>query len=338
MLELVLIVLFVLIVSGGCSVFEAVLLSVPRRFIEAKVQSGSRHWRVFRDLRAEPDAPIAAILSVNTIAHTAGAAFAGSAAAAVFGQAYLGWFSAVFTILVLTLSEILPKTIGVVYGRSIGAFCGYIIRSMVVVTAPFIWVSSLLTHWVSKGKIADIVTADEIRTLARLSRQCGGIKGYQEATIERILTLHEKQVRHVMTPRTVVFSLGAHLTVEEVCSQEKRWEHSRFPVYDHGSEDIVGIVLTKELFMAFAADRKESRLEDLMHPVHFVVETAPLNKVLTEFLQLRQHLFVVLDEYGGISGVVSLEDILEEILGSEIVDESDQVPDKRTLAKRRSTT
>ena len=90
--------------------------------------------------------------------------------------------------------------------------------------------------------------------------------------------------------------------------------------------------------MAFAADRKESRLEDLMHPVHFVVETAPLNKVLTEFLQLRQHLFVVLDEYGGISGVVSLEDILEEILGSEIVDESDQVPDKRTLAKRRSTT
>lgn len=337
MFELVWIVFFVLVVSGGCSVFEAVLLSVPRRFIEAKVQAGSRHWRVFRGLRAEPDAPIAAILSVNTIAHTAGAAFAGSAAAAVFGQESLGWFSAVFTILVLALSEILPKTIGVVYGRSIGAICGYIIRSMVIVMAPFIWMSGLLTRWVSRGKAADIVTADEIRILARLSRQGGAIKGYQEATIERILTLHDKQVKNVMTPRTVVFSLCAHLTVEEVCRQEKRWEHSRFPVYDQGSEDIVGVVLTKELFMAFAADRRDARLEDLMHPVHFVIETALLNKVLTEFLQLRQHLFVVLDEYGGVSGVVSLEDVLEEILGSEIVDESDQVTDKRTLVKKRGT-
>jgi len=335
MIDLALIVVFVLIVSGGCSVFEAVLLSVPRRFIEAKVQAGSPHWQVFKKLRVNPDGPIAAILSVNTIAHTAGAAFAGAAAANAFGQQSLGWFSAVFTILVLALSEIVPKTVGIVYGKSIGAVCGYFIRAMVVVMAPLIWMTGLLTQLISKGETADVVTPDEIRVLARISRQCGGIMGYQETTIERILTLQEKRVKHVMTPRTVVFSLSEHMTVEGVCQTEKRWEHSRFPVYDKNPEDIVGIVLTKEVFMALAEGKKDARLGDLMHPVHFVVETAPLNKILTEFLQLRQHLFVVLDEYGGISGVVTLEDILEEILGSEIVDESDRVTDKRSLAVRR---
>jgi len=138
-----------------------------------------------------------------------------------------------------------------------------------------------------------------------------------------------------MTPRTVTFSLSEHLTLEETSKLTTKWEHSRFPVYDEDIEDIVGIVLTKEFLIALSAGRKNMPLTDLMRPVHFVVETASLNQVLTEFLQLRQHLFVVLDEYGGLSGLISLEDILEEILGREIVDESDEVTDKRALARQR---
>ena len=173
--------------------------------------------------------------------------------------------------------------------------------------------------------------------MTRLSLRTGGIKPYQETAIDNILTLQNKTVKDVMTPRTVVFSLSEHLAVEEASKVETSWEHSRFPVYDEDMEDVVGIVLTKELFMALAQGKKEQPLTELMLPVHFVTESARLNQVLMEFLESRQHLFVVLDEYGGLAGVISLEDILEEILGREIVDESDQVPDKRELARKQRT-
>ena len=132
----------------------------------------------------------------------------------------------------------------------------------------------------------------------------------------------------------MVFSLSEHITLEEASRIPTPWEHSRFPVYDQNVEDVVGVVLTREVFFALAEGKKDMRLTELMRPVHFVVETAELDKVLIEFLELRQHLFVVLDEYGGVSGLISLEDILEEILGREIIDESDEVADKRELARR----
>ncbi len=138
-----------------------------------------------------------------------------------------------------------------------------------------------------------------------------------------------------MTPRTVVFSLSEHLSLEEASKKSGRWEHSRFPVYDKDVEDIVGVVLTKELFIALAEGRQDIPLTDLMMPAHFVVETAQLNNVLMEFMETRQKLFAVIDEYGGLSGLITLEDILEEILGREIIDESDQVADKRDLARQR---
>lgn len=335
MFELLLTVTFVLVVSAGCSLFEAVLYSVPRRYIEAKVQEGSSNWKTFKSMRSNVEKPISAILSLNTIANTAGAAFAGSAASAAFGTEWLPYFSAFFTLAVLIFSEIIPKTAGVVYSKAVGAFIGYPLKMLVVVMMPFIWLTGLVTRLIAKSRAEESVTAEELRIMARMSVRSGAIKAYQEQAIERILTLQEKRVKDVMTPRTVIFSLSEHLTLEEVSGLQTGWEHSRFPVYDRSTEDIVGIVLTKEVFMALAAGKKQLRLTHLMRPVHFVAEAAPLNRVLMEFLQLRQHLFVVLDEYGGLSGLISLEDILEEILGREIMDESDQVADKRELARRR---
>ncbi|MBW2116262.1 MAG: DUF21 domain-containing protein [Deltaproteobacteria bacterium] len=326
MTELIIAASFAIIISAGCSLFESVLYSVPTRHIETMVQAGKSTGKL---------RPIAAILSLNTIANTAGAAVAGSAASAVFGYQWLGFFSAFFTVAVLVFAEILPKTAGVVYCRSLVPKVAYPLRGLVWFMTPAIWLSGLITRLFTGDKSEEAITAEEIRVMARLSLQTGGIKLYQEQAIENILTLQNKQVKDVMTPRTVIFSLSEHLTVEEASKVATNWEHSRFPVYDQDMEDVVGVVFTKELFMALTEGKKDMHLTELMRPVHFVVETARLNTVLMEYLELRQHLFVVLDEYGGLAGLSSLEDILEEILGREIVDESDEVADKRELARSR---
>ena len=335
MTELLLAVGFAVFVSAGCSLFEAVLYSVPMRHLEAMAEAGKPSAKIFKDMRMNVERPISAILSLNTIAHTAGAAVAGSAAAAVFGHEWLGTFAVFFTLVILIFSEIIPKTAGVVYGKSLIPAVAYSLKGLILAMAPAIWLSGLVTRLIARNKTADSVTAEEIQVMARLSLRTGGIMPYQERIIEWILTLQDKMVKDVMTPRTVIFSLSEHLTLEEASRKTAKWEHSRFPVYDEDMEDVVGIVLTKEFFMALSEDRHATHLTELMRPVHFVAETASLNKVLMEFLESRKHLFVVLDEYGGLSGLISLEDILEEILGREIVDESDVVVDKRMLARMR---
>lgn len=335
MFELVLAVSLAMSISAACSLFEAVLYSVPLRHIETLVQQNRVSGRIFRALRRDVDKPIAAILTLNTIANTGGAAIAGSAAAAVFGQDSLGYFSAALTLGILFFSEVLPKTTGIVYGKSLVPVVAYPIRWLVTVLKPVIWMISHLTGLIARNRPSESISSDELKVMARMSLRSGAIKEYQESIIDNVLSLDRRTVKDVMTPRTVVFSLSEHLTLEEAAIKSKRWEHSRFPVYDKNVEDIVGIVLTKDLFMALSHGEKIKRLTDIMRPVHFVAETARLNNVLMEFMSATQHLFVVIDEYGGLSGVISLEDILEEILGREIMDESDQVADKRELARQR---
>jgi len=324
-----------IVVSAGCSLFEAVLYSVPSRTVETMAHAGKAGGRIIKRLRVNVERPISAILSLNTIANTAGAVVAGSAAGSVFGHEWVGYFSALFTLAVLIFSEIIPKTAGVVYAKSLAGLIAYPLNALVWIMTPAVWMTGLITALVSRGRGEETITAREIMAMARLSLQKGGIKPYQKQTIERILTLHERTAGDVMTPRTVVFSLSEHLTLDEASRASRHWEHSRFPVYDEDREDIVGIVLTKELLMALSRGKGETRLTELMRPVHFVAQTAPLNRVLTEFLERKQHLFMVLDEYGGMAGLITLEDVLEEILGREIVGESDTVADKRELARQR---
>jgi CBS domain containing-hemolysin-like protein len=335
MLELVIAVSFAIFISAACSLFEAVLYALPLRHIEVMVKAGKPGGKIFKKMRKNVDRPIAAILSLNTIANTAGAAFAGSAATAVFGHGWLVYFSVCFTLAILFFSEIIPKTAGVVYGKALAPVVAYPLKGLVWIMTPVIWLSGLITQLVYRGKTKESVTSQEIRIMAEMSLRAGGIKPYQERAIDNILTLQNKKVKDVMTPRTVIFSLSEHLSLEKAFGIPGKWEHSRFPVYDQDTEDVVGMVLTKEFYMALAQGKKDMHLTQLMRPVHFVVETARLNQVLMEFLDLRQHLFVVLDEYGGLSGLVSLEDIVEEILGREIIDESDEVADKRELARQR---
>ncbi|MBN1830855.1 MAG: HlyC/CorC family transporter [Deltaproteobacteria bacterium] len=338
MLELIIAVSCALFISAVCSLFEAVLYSTPMRRVEAMVQEKKTSGKIFKELRDNIDRPITAILSLNTIAHTAGAAVAGSAATIVFGHQWLGYFSAFFTLIILIFSEVIPKTAGVIYARPLVPFVAYPLKILVSLMAPIIWLCGHITRLVARGKVDESVSPNELRIMAQISLRTGGIENYQKRVIENILSLNEKTVEDVMTPRTVIFSLSEHLSVEAAARTSKKWEHSRFPVYDKDTEDVVGIVLTKELFTTLAQGEKDSPLTSLMRPARFVVESAKLNDVFTEFMATRQKLFVVIDEYGGLSGLITLEDILEEILGREIIDESDEVIDKRELARRRRST
>lgn len=335
MLELAFAFCFAVIISGACSLFEAVLYSVPTRYVESLTHSNPPVGKVFKELRENVERPITAILSLNTIANTAGAAVAGAAAIAVFGPDWIGLFSAFFTLSILVFSEVIPKTAGVVYARRLAPHVACPLKALVVIMAPAIWLCGHITQLISRHRDRDTVSPDELKVMAQLGFQSGSIQPYQKRVIENILSLQNKAVKEVMTPRTVIFSLSEHQTAKGAAGSVKRWEHSRFPVYDQDPEDIVGIVLTRELFMALSQGKGDTRLTDLMAPARFVVETARLDQVFRQFMGSRQKLFVVIDEYGGLSGVVTLEDILEEILGREIMDEFDEVADKRELARSR---
>jgi len=334
MLTLIITVSGVVLVSALCSMAEAALYSVPWTYIEKLRSSGSRTGQALFDLRSDVNRPIAAVLTMNTIANTAGAAMAGALAASVLGENAMGWFAALLTILILAFGEILPKTLGVTHAAGLAAFMARPLMVLVFVFRPFIWLSGLLTRLVAKpGGQEPIATEDDIRALTRLSRRSGKIKAYEEHAIGNILSLDAKHVSDIMTPRTMVFSLPETMTVAEAYALPRIWNYSRIPVYGDDNEDIVGVVLRRRIVKSFAEDEDSRPLGELMQPVRFILESQTLDRLLREILESRQHLFVVLDEFGGLAGVVSLEDVLEEMLGQEIVDESDAYTDMRAAAR-----
>lgn len=342
MTELIIVVAAVIFLSAMCSLFEAILYSVPISHIETLARENNTSGLILRRLRQTVDRPISAILSLNTISNTGGVSLAGFLfATAVMGEetadeSFAGIiFSAVMTFAILFLSELLPKTIGVVYARPLSNIIARPLQLLVWIFAPFIFFSRIATRLVAKEQKEQDISDEELISLARLGRRSGALDPTEARVIQNILSLKSKTAREVMTPRTVVFSLKDDLTVEEARNQREIWSHSRIPVYEKDFEDIVGIVLRRDILAALTDDRSSNKLSDIMLPVHFVAESHSLDRILQMFLDQRQHLFAVIDEYGGLAGVLTLEDVLEEILGSEIVDESDRVDDLRELARRR---
>jgi CBS domain containing-hemolysin-like protein len=334
MLELILAVGLAVLISAFCSVTEAALYSLPWSRIEQLRRQGKASGHLLFKMRSDVQEPITAILTVNTVANTAGAAVAGAAAAEVFGQEALPAFAIFFTVMILLFSEIIPKTLGVMYTRVLSPLLAKPLLVLVWLTKPATWSLGLLAGLIKRGS-GPHATEEDIRAMVSLTRKAGVLKPYEELSIKGILSLDRKIVRDIMTPRTVVFSLPASLTVEAARHEKTFWPHSRIPVYeDDDPEDVVGIVYRRDVLQALAEDRDDLPLTRLMKPVQFVVETLTLDKLLIKFLGTRTHLFVVLDEYGGVAGVVTLEDVLEEILGKEIVDETDEVADLRAYARR----
>lgn len=335
MLTLIIAVSAAILISFSCSLAEAAIYAIPWSAIEQLRDAGRKSGELLFKMRSEVDKPIAAILTLNTVANTAGSTVAGAAFLAVYGSSHMAMFAAIFTILILIFGEIVPKTLGVAHATPVARFLAHPLNIMIICLSPLLWLTSLLTRLLSPAQGGPQISEDDIRAMTSLSRKAGGIQPYEENFVRNVLDLDQKRVYDIMTPRTVVFSLPDDLTVGEAYRDPRIWHFSRIPVYGDNNEDLVGLVERRTLGQCYAQNKLDQPLSAIMRPLHFVQETQTLDVLLRELLKSRVHLFAVLDEYGGLAGVVSLEDVLEEMLGSEIVDESDNVADLRGLARQR---
>ncbi|CAM2059334.1 HlyC/CorC family transporter [Desulfovibrionales bacterium] len=335
MTTLIAIFVVAVLASFFCSITEAMLYSLPWSFVDQLRRSGRPAGQVLFRLRVDIEKPIAAILTLNTVANAAGATLVGAAAVQEFGSEFMGPFAVLFTAVVLVVGELIPKTLGVAHARQLAPYLVQPLQWLIWLLLPIIWISGLIVRSLRSRHDIPQTTEDDIRAVVSLSLQSGRIQPSEELTIRNVLDLDQKTVREIMTPRMVIFSLPIYSTVAEAKDVPGLWHYSRIPVFDKGdTENVVGLVYRRDVLRALADDRHAMCLGELMRPVRFVVETLTLDRLLPKFLQTRVHLFVVLDEYGGIAGVVSLEDVLEEMLGREIVDETDAVEDLRELARR----
>jgi CBS domain containing-hemolysin-like protein len=330
---LVLYVVLAIGVSFLCSIMEAVLLSVTPGYLGS---IGDRRPRIAKQLhrfKANIDEPLSAILSLNTIAHTVGAAGAGAQAAKVFGSNWLGLFSALLTLAILFLSEIIPKTIGAVYWKELAPGVTRLLAWLIVPLRPLIWLSGLASRAISSRHDPVHVSRDEIRALADLGAQQGVLNEDESRVVESLLRFRSMTVSQVMTPRTVIFGLPADDTVGEVVERHQPLRYSRIPIFRGSIDTLVGVVLKDEILESAAQGQTGATLADLRRELFFVPGTLRLSHLLDLFLSSREHIAAVIDEFGGTAGLVTLEDLVETLLDLEIVDEIDNVEDLRAAAR-----
>ncbi len=319
-----------------CSILEAVLLSTSISHIEILAQGGNKAGELMRQHKKDIDIPISAILTLNTIAHTVGAAGAGAQAAGIFGSEWLGLISAVLTLLILILSEIIPKTLGAVYWKQLTPFAAYTIRVLVVILYPIVWGLQVITRLLSPEIKGPRITRSELAAMIQISGEEGALQQKEGLILRNLLKLNAVLVRDVMTPRTVLLTFQQDMTVGQVNALNRVLPYSRLPIYAGSPDDIESYVLRHDILQALAEDEDDRPLHQMARPIHSVPETASLGKVLDEFIARQEHMFLVFDEYGGIEGIITMEDAIESLLGAEITDESDLVTDMRELAKARA--
>ncbi|MBN8412473.1 CNNM domain-containing protein [Halomonas denitrificans] len=314
-----------------CSVLEAALLSLTPSYIARVQETNERLHLKLNALKRDIDRPLAAILTLNTIAHTVGATGVGAQVTVVFGEAWLGIASALMTLAILILSEIIPKTIGANYWRQLSPWLPPILNTMILVLKPFIWLSEQITQRIG-GNAADTDMRGEIKALARIGLDEKALDPDETRTITNILNLHEIAVSKVMTPRTVCVTVRPGLTVAEFEEELVRSPFTRFPVMD-GGEQAIGYVHKAD---AYRADEDHS-MKDIMQDAPSVQADDSVETVFTMMLKDRQHLAVVYDDHGTWVGLITMEDVLETVLGQDIVDETDDVTNMRKYAKQRWT-
>lgn len=324
-----------LVFSFLCSVAEAVLLSVSPSFIALLRRGGSRVGDRLQRLKANIDRSLAAILTLNTIAHTVGAGGAGAEAAAYFGERWVGLAMAVLTLLILFLSEIVPKTLGAVYWRRLAGSTGVFISLLIVTLYPLMWVSEQLTKLITRGRPPHRVSREEFAALADLGVEGGHIEVDESRIVKNVFRFREQQVETIMTPRTVVFALPQEMTIDEALERHPNPSFSRIPVYGDSRDDVRAFVLRTDLLSEKLAGRGARKLTEISREIQAVSEKASLEMVFEHLIDNQVQILLVLDEFGGLAGLVTLEDVVETLLGLEIVDEDDETEDLRKLARQR---
>lgn len=334
---LIVVVTLTILISAHCSLFEATLYSTRSTVLEAEQSTGKNKSAADKLMAMKRDiaVPIAAILILNTIANTAGATVAGMYAGTVLGPGLIPMFSVGLTLGILFLAEIMPKTLGAVHWRTIWPF----IVTPLTVMKYGLYPAIVLTQWFSAlftmGRGVQSVTEDEILALVRMGAKEGEISDSESRLVHNIIELEDISVVSIMTPRTVVFSLDANISVGEAARMVDGKGFTRIPVYENDREDIIGYIMIHDLFSVRSMSSPDEPIRSLAKPMDFVPAGQNALALLTRALKERRHIYVVVDEYGGVEGLVTLEDLVETLLGDEIVDETDRVVDLRESAKRR---
>ncbi|MGL6261230.1 CNNM domain-containing protein [Vibrio sp. WXL103] len=321
-------------VSFVCSVLEAVLLSITPSYIAQLGKDGHPAAERLAKLKADIDRPLASILTLNTIAHTIGAAGAGAQAAAVFGSQWLGVFSAVLTLGILLLSEIVPKTLGATYWRQLAPMAATLLKWMVWALTPFVWFSEQITKRLAHGHQAPKMR-DELSAMAILAKESGEFNEGESKLLSNLLDIQDVPVTQVMTPRTVLFRVDAELTINEFLTEHVESPFSRPLIYSQSKGNIIGFVHRLELFKLQQNGQGSKQLGAVMRPIHVVLNNLPLPTAFEQLIAKRLQLALVVDEYGSVQGIITLEDIFEYLLGEEIVDEVDKTTDMQQLAFER---
>ena len=332
--QLIYIIMMVSIaLSALCSMLEATLLSTPLSFITGLEEQGVKGAAGLKKLKVNPDRPISAILCLNTIANTVGASIVGSLVYEVYGDALVGIFSTIFTLCILILSEIIPKTIGTSYWRKLAIPASVIINGMIIISFPLVWVLERLQKRISSHSSQVSVSREDISAMVSVATEEEVIEKDEKMMIQNLLKLDEITAHEIMTPSTVVEMAEGQMTIREFYDSADL-THSRILVYDDDNDDyVIGYALRQDVLEKMAEDKFDTTVRDITRPILSFPEEEPVGNIWEKFLEKKEHISVIIDEYGTFRGIVTLEDVIETMLGQEIVDETDEVVDMQEYAK-----
>lgn len=318
-------------VSFLCSIMEAVLLSITPSYVAALEDRDAAAGGRIRALKSDIDRPLAAILTLNTFAHTLGAAGAGAQATAVFGSAWIGAFSVALTLVILVASEIVPKTLGAVYWRQLASPVARLLKPTIWVLYPLVVASQTLTKLLSRGETGARVSRAELAALARLGVEEGVFEKQESRILHSLLRFNELTARDVMTPRTVMVAFPKDTPLQEIVDADLPF--SRIPLFEDDRDHITGFVLKSDVLVAMAEGRQGTTAGDLERPILTVPDTLPLPRLFERLMERQEHISIVVGEYGGTAGLATVEDVVETLLGMEIVDEADTEHDMQAAAR-----
>lgn len=318
--------------SALCSVLEATLLSTPLSYITGLEEQGVKGAERLKRLKQNSDRPISAILCLNTIANTVGASIVGSLVYEVYGDALVGIFSTIFTLAILIFSEIIPKTIGSSYWRSLALPASAIISMMIFISFPLVWILEHLQRLISSNSNQVSVSREDISAMVSVATEEEVIEKDEKKMIQNLLKLDEVTAHEIMTPSVVVEMVPGTMTIREFYDSENT--HSRILIYDEENDEYVtGYVLRQEVLEKMAEDSFDTTLDDIIRPIMTFGEDDTVADIWEKLLEKKEHISAILDEYGSLRGIVTMEDVIETMLGQEIVDEKDEVVDMQEYAK-----
>lgn len=335
---LVIYVLLALGVSFLCSILEASLLTVTPTQVQAGKADGQRWAGVYETMKADIDRPLAAILTLNTVAHTMGAAGAGAQYARVFGYGSEALFAVALTAAVLILTEIIPKTIGARYAIGVAPFVARMLPFLIVALAPLVWLSQQITRVITRGRPPPLPRhRDELKTVARMGEDAGQLHPGESRVLHNVLELGKVRTADIMTPRTVMFSLPGDMALEAFVDAVRDSPFTRIPVHQDGDRaDLTGFVIKGEVLARYIHDRENratTPLAALARPIASTLDRMPVDRLFRHLISEGHQILAVVDEYGTVVGIVTLEDVVETVFGFEIVDELDTIPDLGAYAR-----